>query len=172
MGKGSNNRFLKHMRKSKLDCNNHKNNKIRKIIKETGSDPKIIVFTNSLLEKEALELEIKLIKAIGRNDLKKGPLLNFTDGGDGVAGYRHSEENKKKFSLLSKGNKNCLGRIMTKESKKKMSETKKRKHIHLSEERKRQIGEFHNYELAISCTVRTNCLRDTVKEAHKVMCEL
>lgn len=42
-----------------------------------------IVFEN-LTCQQALKKEIQTIKKIGRKDLGKGPLLNLTDGGDGV----------------------------------------------------------------------------------------
>src|SRR6266404_7788567 len=55
--------------------------------------PKIIWVNN---EAEALELEILLIAAIGREDLGKGTLFNLTDGGDGVSGYRWTKEARAK----------------------------------------------------------------------------
>jgi len=57
----------------------------------------IIVLYKNLTEKEAIKLEIKLIKKYGRSDKGLGPLVNHTDGGDGTTGYKHSEESKLKI---------------------------------------------------------------------------
>ena len=43
-------------------------------------------------EDQAFELETFLIEFIGRKHLGLGPLVNMTDGGDGVGGYIWSEE--------------------------------------------------------------------------------
>jgi hypothetical protein len=62
-------------------------NKIQKLRNKQGH--KVIEFTKFLYEnlsnEEALKYEIFLIEKIGRKDLNKGPLLNLTEGGDGVA---------------------------------------------------------------------------------------
>lgn len=66
--------------------NKHLYNKIQKLRNER----KLIVrdFTKFLFEnlsnEEALQHEIRLIKEIGRRILNEGPLLNITEGGDGV----------------------------------------------------------------------------------------
>jgi len=51
---------------------------------------------------EALEYEKILIKKIGRRDMKEGPLVNQTAGGDGRLESRHSEETKRKISETKK----------------------------------------------------------------------
>ena len=45
-------------------------------------------------EAAAFAKEIELIALYGRRDLKKGPLFNLTDGGEGVAGMRKTEAQK------------------------------------------------------------------------------
>jgi len=50
---------------------------------------------------EACKIEKRLIKEIGRRDLGLGPLVNLTDGGDGVPNL--SEESRKKMAS-QKGN--------------------------------------------------------------------
>ena len=50
-----------------------------------------------LQEWYALELEKELIAYYGRKDLGYGPLVNFTDGGEGLSGFRHSEKSRSKM---------------------------------------------------------------------------
>lgn len=60
-------------------------------------DPKqIIVLKDELSEREALNLEIKLIAFYGRADKGEGCLLNQTDGGEGTSGYHYTEELREK----------------------------------------------------------------------------
>lgn len=120
-------------RHCKWDGNHSKflSNKINKI-EETGKAVIIFIVKNELEEKEAFELEISLIKDIGRRDKKLGSLVNLTDGGEGTGGFmltkeqrarrvspmlgKHHSENTKK--LLSK---KLKGRIISEETRKKMS---------------------------------------------------
>ena len=78
------------------------------------------------------------------------PVFNFTKGGDGILGFNHSKETKKKMSEVKKGkylseetkkkiSETMKGRHFSEETKKKMSEAKKGKH--LSEEHKKKISE-------------------------------
>lgn len=66
-------------------------------------DPARILIQNCESEQEAFEIERFLISLYGRRDLSVGPLLNKTDGGEGVCGLRHSEETKKMWSAKRKG---------------------------------------------------------------------
>jgi len=113
------------------------------------------------------ELEQYYIK---QYDTKVPNGYNLTDGGDGIFGWEaseeyrqecservkqlhkekkvgmygktHSEETKKKMSISAKGNKNCLGRNLSEESKQKIRE----KHIgkFVSEETKKKISQNHH----------------------------
>jgi group I intron endonuclease len=115
----------------------------------------------------AYELEIFYIQ---KYNTKVPNGYNLTDGGDGIFGWeaseeyrqecsdrvkllhkekkvgmygkKHSEETKKKMSASSKGNKNCLGRTLSEESKQKI----RKKHLgkFVSEETKKKISENHH----------------------------
>lgn len=116
IGKGKGERFKVHER-DKNSSNRMKNHFIKRTLEALGEIPKLKIHEN-LYEDVALEYEIVLIKAIGRQP--KGPLVNMTDGGDGISGFsmpehakekqrdaaskfRHSEETKKLLSKLKKG---------------------------------------------------------------------
>jgi len=61
-------------------------------IKESGSEPLVIKLKENLMKKEIDLLEIELIDIIGRKNLNKGPLINFTNGGEGTIGYKYKKE--------------------------------------------------------------------------------
>jgi len=84
IGKGKKNRDKHHLylRTSSKTHNKHLTSKIRKIIKETGKNPIVLRYLDNIVEKEALDLEIKLISSIGRYDLNTGSLCNHSDGGE------------------------------------------------------------------------------------------
>jgi hypothetical protein len=56
-----------------------------------------------LTEDEAMIVEMALIKAIGRLDQGTGPLVNLTDGGEGTTGWKPTEETRKKLGQHLKG---------------------------------------------------------------------
>jgi hypothetical protein len=107
VGKGKGNQYLSHLKEGKNNNTNHtpsnkyKNSKIKKILKE-NLEPIILKVEYNISEKEAFDLEIWLIWAIGRNDLKLGPLTNHTNGGEGISGYNITKENKKILSQKAK----------------------------------------------------------------------
>ena len=89
IGKGKGNRYKDYNYR-----NNYFQNKINKI-KRCGYELIIIKIEDRLNENESFILESKLIKLIGRFDLNKGPLINLTDGGEGISGYKFSDCIKK-----------------------------------------------------------------------------
>jgi hypothetical protein len=54
----------------------------------------IEIISKNLSESEAFELEKKLISFYGRKDKGLGPLVNWSDGGEGVSGLIHNDEYK------------------------------------------------------------------------------
>lgn len=99
IGKGKNDRLIHHMFESNLatDSNRHKVNTIRKI-QLANKKPYIKILTHYDIEEDALLEERRLIKLIGRRDLKTGPLTNMTDGGEGTTNKIFSAERRKKIS--------------------------------------------------------------------------
>ena len=68
------------------------------------------------------------------------PRFNFTEGGDGMSGFKHSEETRKKMSESQKGENNPMyGKTHSEETRKKISESMKEK-TH-SEETRKKISE-------------------------------
>jgi len=59
---------------------------------------RILIFPRAS-EAEAFVTEKELIANWGRKDLGTGCLRNFTDGGDGVSGLRHTEDAKRRMSV-------------------------------------------------------------------------
>lgn len=94
IGKGKCNRYKK--KKNKY-CERKINN-IRRLELELI----IIKLKENLNENESFILESELIKTIGRQDLNEGPLINFTDGGEGKSGYIPSKKTKKLMSHIRK----------------------------------------------------------------------
>ena len=80
-----------------------------------------IFLKKNLTDEEARKHEIYMIAVLGRKDLGTGILRNMTDGGEGCAGRVLSEETKKKLSEAKKG------KTFTEEHKKKLSEAAKKK---------------------------------------------
>lgn len=62
-----------------------------------------LIHTDGLTEEQAFSLEKELILSIGRRDLNAGPLVNFTNGGEGGVGFVHSAETLAKISATHLG---------------------------------------------------------------------
>lgn len=74
----------------------NKNRKLRNKINKLAGLFNTKILLTSPDEKECLELEVKLIKQIGLQNL-----CNLTDGGEGICGYKHTPKTKKLMSELS-----------------------------------------------------------------------
>ena len=128
--------------KLKTEKNSFKSRKINKILKQ-NLKPIILKISENIFETDALTLEIKIIKSIGRRNINLGPLTNLTDGGEGISGLIRTTEHQEKLrqsqigrkvsnetkhkirlSLLGKKGRNT-GNKHTEETKKKISQTKK-----------------------------------------------
>jgi hypothetical protein len=114
-------------------------------IKPPKDKSRIIYLKQNLTEEEAFRHEIYMIAVFGRKDLGTGILHNLTNGGDGVSGFKHSEETKRKQSEAHKGEKSPnYGKTFSEETRKKLSDAQKgRTH---SEETKIKMSEVHKGE--------------------------
>jgi len=63
---------------------------------------RILIFP-MLNEAEAIESEIAIITLFGRKDLGIGCLRNFTDGGDGLSGFRHADKTRQHLREVNLG---------------------------------------------------------------------
>lgn len=97
IGKGSGNRYKVLYNRNKWFKN------ICKAINNVGFEPIVVKLYWNIDELMTFKEEERLIKLIGRRDLGRGPLLNFTDGGfSGIAGRIISKETKQKQSTSLK----------------------------------------------------------------------
>ena len=129
IGKGTGRRAYHHLKRK----DRHPLTQRLGYMKDRGADPIISIFPRED-ELSSLNEEIRLIAVIGRKDLGLGPLLNLTDGGEGVNGRIISEETLKKVK----------GRPLSDDHKRAISEARKGQAGHaLSEEHKQAIGKAH-----------------------------
>ncbi len=120
IGKGTGNRITRHSSKDRLKPNTPKNQKIKKIL-SLNLKPIEQIFIPNLQNCKALDLEIQMIRLIGRKDLGKGLLTNTTDGGEGAStGHIVKESTRKKISDSLKGQN--IGRKLNNEWKKKIKD--------------------------------------------------
>ncbi len=145
-------------------------NKSKDEIKLPKDKSRIIFLKQNLTEEEAFKHEIYMIAVFGRKDLGTGILRNKTDGGEGVSGYKHTEEIKAKMSQSRIGDKNPSKRPEVREKisqankgrttwikgKKLSDETRKKMSKPKTEETKRKMSEArkgeknHNYGKPLS----------------------
>lgn len=98
VGKGCGNRMYTHFRNSiKTKIKSPVLDKIRSMIDKNNDIIYIKIFESND-EIETLSKEILTIKDIGRRDIKTGPLLNLTDGGEGVINYIYTDSHKENLS--------------------------------------------------------------------------
>jgi hypothetical protein len=154
IGYGKNNRMDNHLHKKEMDRKCHKSSKIISIL-NSGNNPIFIKIKENLSFEEANELEIFLIKLMGRSDNNTGILTNHTDGGSGTKNKVTSEETKKKISDSK------MGILHTEESKLKMrlkrlgskmsNKTKDKLSISKSGKGNAFYGKHHNLDTLSTC---------------------
>jgi hypothetical protein len=93
-------------------------------------DYSVSVIKENLTLEQAKLLEKFWIKTFGREDLGEGLLVNHTDGGDGIEGFKHS--NSTKIKMSKSGGKHLIGKPswskgvkFSDEHKKKLSDSHK-----------------------------------------------
>lgn len=139
IGKGCNTRCYDHFKEVRKLKNKRffLYKKITKILKD-GFEVKVKILKDNLTEEQAFRHEIELIDLIGRFDKRLGPLVNCTDGGDGLS--NPSFETRQKISQKNKGKKLSVetrakigvaskNRVLSKEAREKISKKKKGKSL-------------------------------------------
>jgi len=97
VGKGRGSRLSHHKKRA---YNPH----LRRIYAQAGGDLPAVIVRGGLTDPEAIETEIAFIAAIGR-ERNGGPLVNMTDGGDGISGFKFSAESIEKIRKATVGRK-------------------------------------------------------------------
>lgn len=99
-------------------------------------------YTNFLCENESEEFAFLVeVEAIDKYRRIGAIIINATNGGEGMSGYKFTPEQSKRRSELKMGNTNFKGRTHSKETLAKMSAIQKvRPRAKHSEEHKRKIG--------------------------------
>lgn len=80
-------------------------------------EDRIVLLGMGLTELEAFELEKRSISEYGRKENGSGLLWNFTDGGEGITGFKHREESKDKIRAKHRN------KVITQETRAKISES-------------------------------------------------
>jgi hypothetical protein len=138
VGKGKDSRYL-----SKTSRSTHWKNIVNKHEYDT------IFLETNLSNDEAFENEIYWIKRIGRFDLGNGPLINFTDGGEGTSGRPMNQNTK---DILAKFN---TGKPTSKLQKEKVAARYKGK-----------FGSEHNRSKKVIC-IETGDVFGSMSEASR-----
>jgi hypothetical protein len=112
-----------------------KNRRLKALIAKYGrGNVPVVIVCDGLPEAEALNLEIELIRAIGRADQGRGPLFNNTDGGEGGSGIIIPPAVVAARNALNRGKKRTLESVEASASK--------RRGVKRSEEFRQQISEM------------------------------
>jgi hypothetical protein len=190
VGKGMRNRYKQHLFEKRLQKNSHKNNILKKILKN-GFDPLdfVLIYKDELTEEEALTIEKEIIAKIGCTFLESGPLVNKTTGGESpttchkgltyeeIYGEEKAKILKKNRSERFSGEKNPMygkegtfkGKTFSEESKRKLSEANSKPILQFST-RGDFIKEFRSAreaekETGIKYSLIKNCSSTNYKKA-------
>lgn len=139
-----------------------KRNRIWRYIVNKSSYTVKILFIG-LSHQQSINKEIRLIKLIGRKNLKQGTLCNLTDGGEGCINYIATQETREKLRVAG------LKRRSTDETKLKLSSYHKSIGISSEKQAKMLAGRVIKGWIGLGnkkvlCTV-TNKQFDSIKEA-------
>ena len=128
VGKGKGNRYKDHMVKT---SNKIFENKIQ-FWKTNNIKPIVIFIETNISEQDAWDIEERLVVEIGRLDLKTGPLLNLTNGGEGCSGIIPWNKGIQTGSFLTADGQSKIsnankGKVLSDETKSKISVANKGK---------------------------------------------
>lgn len=126
IGKGKGKRWKTHEKRAS-------NPMLAKIIASAGGEIPKVKIREGLTEQEAFETEIAFIKAIGRM-AHGGPLVNMTDGGEGVS--NPLPETRYKIGSARRG------KVVTDETRMRMSEARKKAGDCLTEAGRARLAEL------------------------------
>lgn len=135
---------------------NKRNNWWKKIKNKTDIEVEVL-FENCTLE-QASNFEILLIKLYGRKQLNNGSLVNMSDGGEKNAiGAIRSDEHKE---AIRRSNST---RIVSKETREKMSKIHKGKTVFFSKEHKEKLV-LNNPNSLVVLDLETGIFYNSIKE--------
>lgn len=162
VGKGSGTRMYNHYKQATQTNKRHPVlDKIRQMLR---ADKKIRYekIFESDDSAEAYLIEIKTISSIGRRNLGTGPLLNLTDGGEGVVNYKWTSEHKKNLSASIK-----LaieeGRFIINGTRSCKNETKRKLSIAIKNFYETSAGQLRKMELSVEKTGKKRILSDEAR---------
>ena len=107
------------VRKNRINSHKSRNPLWKNIVNKYGMISEII--EDNLTWDDACSREQFWIKCYGRKNNNTGILSNMTDGGDGLSGFKHSDESKLKTSNSLKNNKEWVDKMKSKEYRDKLS---------------------------------------------------
>lgn len=158
---GKSSRGMKRPRKHLTACgrrgDTHRHCWLKQMFKDEGTVPSIIVLCECETEVEALAWEVQFIALFRTAGFR---LTNLTDGGEGMSGYKVSDETKRKLAEFNKGHKHSdehkrkiaegiKGRVRTDEHKQRISEAQKGSEkcaTHLHKVQEANKGSKRSYE--------------------------
>jgi len=111
------------------------------------NEERIIYLKKNLTDEESRRHEIYMIAIFGRKDLGTGILRNMTDGGEGCAGRVLSKETKKKLSAAHKGRKKSEAhrKALSEAAKKRRASDKWKESVSAAKRGKYTGKDNHNY---------------------------